>query len=137
MIYKSLRRQSNQVKFVDYNDIILRSYTNKVIFIIHFVGKLLCDFVKVVNDFVKITYEVIFSFVNEVYSVEHFIDYDGLIVTLSCCVTWFSADRRTFVFLLLLLELMFTPVGSSSWTWAHPRSYHLLYVCWFNYFFYV
>lgn len=72
-LQKSPRRQSNQVNFVDYNDILL-SYTNKVIFIIHFVGKLLCDFVKVVNDFVKITYEVIFSFVNEVYSVEHFID---------------------------------------------------------------
>lgn len=59
---KSLRGQSNQVNFVDYNDIILRSYTNEIIFII--------------------------------------------------CVTCFNADRRAFVFLLL----MFTPVVSSSWT---------------------
>lgn len=87
MTLLSLRGQSNQVNFVDYNDIILRSYTNEVIFIIQYVGKLLRDFVRFVNDFVKVTYEVIFSFVNEVCGVEHFIDYVGLIVTLSRCVT--------------------------------------------------
>lgn len=38
-LQKSLRSQSNEVDFVDYNDIILQSYTNEVIFIIHFVGK--------------------------------------------------------------------------------------------------